>query len=178
MNNNDFKPFLIYSAGVLPYSIDLNNDVHFLLGKDFDNKWSDFGGRCEANDQSNIINTAGREFWEESLGVIFDINYIKKILKKRRYVESKTYMGYPYYMFLVKIPHKTDYKQYFKTTRMFINNINNIDRKYKEKVDIRWFTLDAIDNHKGYFTIKNCFFKTFVDNKDNILNIIRTHQPN
>ena len=162
---------IIYSAGVLPYCINNNGTILFLLGKDYDNKWSDFGGRCEIIDKGDKSLTASREYWEETLGCICDLNYSKKIVKKSKHVESKTYMGYPYYMYLVRISHREDFKNYFKSTRQFINNIN-VDRKYKEKMDIRWFTIDAITNHRGFFTLKNTFATTITNNKDDILYII------
>ena len=85
-------------------------------------------------------------------------------------------MGYPYYMYLVKIPYKEEYKSYFKCTRNFIST-TNIDRKYKEKIDIRWFSIDAINNHRGFFTIKSAFNNTFSENKDKIVEIInKTYQ--
>lgn len=167
MNNN----YLIYSAGVLPYSVKYDGTIFFLLGKDYENKWSDFGGRCEAVDKSDPSGTASREFWEETLGSIYDINYIRKIIKKCKCIESKTYLGYPYYMYLLKIPYKEDYKNNFRNTRSFINNIT-IDRKYKEKIDIRWFSLDAINNHKGFFTMKNVFLTTIEGNKKKIEEIV------
>ena len=81
MNNEINKNVVIYSAGILPYSVTSNGSVYFLLGKDYENKWSDFGGRCEASDKSDISVTASREFWEETLGCIFDLSYSKKIIK-------------------------------------------------------------------------------------------------
>ena len=56
-----------YSAGILPYTFDQDGKCFFLLGKDNDNDWSDFGGRCEYTDKNNEINTACREFYEESI---------------------------------------------------------------------------------------------------------------
>ena len=166
MNN-----LILYSAGVLPYSVSYDNTIYFLLGKDFENKWSDFGGRCEASDNSDIIVTASREYWEESVGCISDLNYTKKILKKCKYIESKTTLGYPYYMFLLRIPHKEEYKYYFRSTRNFLEKIN-IDRKYKEKLDIRWFSSNNIIDHKGFMVLKNNFSNTFINNYDAILKII------
>lgn len=173
MNNELYKNLVIYSAGVLPYSFSNTGDIYFLLGKDYENKWSDFGGRCEAADKSDITVTASREFWEETLGCIYDISYVKKVIKKCDLIESKTHMGYPYYMYLMKIPYKEEYKSYFKSTRTFINGAN-VDRKYKEKIDIRWFSIDAIDNHRGFFTIKNAFNTTFINNKSKITELIKS----
>ena len=41
-----------YSAGVLPYAIDAGGNLVFLLGKDKDGNWSDFGGRSEQTELS------------------------------------------------------------------------------------------------------------------------------
>lgn len=164
----------LYSAGVLPYSISYDNTIYFLLGKDYENKWSDFGGRCEAADNSDVALTAAREYWEESVGCISDIHYIKKCLRKCKYVESKTTLGYPYYMFLLKIPFKEEYKYYFRSTRNFIEKIN-VDRKYKEKLDIRWFSINNILDHKGFMILKNNFNNTFINKYEEILQIIYDH---
>ena len=62
-----------YSAGVLPYTFDQNGKCFFLLGKDNENDWSDFGGRCEFRDHNDPLNTASREFYEETLGAVTSI---------------------------------------------------------------------------------------------------------
>ena len=71
----------IYSAGVLPYTIH-KDTIYFLLGRDSENKWSDFGGRVEPKDKGDYDVTAAREFYEETLGSVYDYDYTKKILKK------------------------------------------------------------------------------------------------
>ena len=38
---------IIYAAGILFYSKTIDQTPYFLLGKDFENRWSNFGGRCE-----------------------------------------------------------------------------------------------------------------------------------
>ena len=62
-----------YSAGVLPYTFDQQGKCLFMLGKDIDGDWSDFGGRCEFSDKNEPLNTASREFFEETLGAIMSI---------------------------------------------------------------------------------------------------------
>ena len=44
-----------YSAGILPYTFDQQGTCLFLLGKDNDNDWSDFGGRCEFKDKNSMM---------------------------------------------------------------------------------------------------------------------------
>lgn len=168
---------VIYSAGVLPYVVSETGNILFLLGKDYDNKWSDFGGRCEAVDKGDSIYTAARECWEETLGCIYELKQLKILLKKSKLIESKTQSGYPYYMYLLKIPYKNEYKLNFKSTRNFINNII-IDRKFKEKTDIRWFSLDALKNHQGFFPMRPVFKVTIDSNIDTILQIIKIENKN
>ena len=62
-----------YSAGILPYTFDQKGSCIFLLGKDLDGDWSDFGGRCEYIDKNDEKNTASREFFEETLGAVLSV---------------------------------------------------------------------------------------------------------
>ena len=79
-----------YSAGVLPYTFDQTGKCFFLLGKDNDNDWSDFGGRCEFKDKSEPLNTATREFYEETLGAVLTVQEcINKINAKQKFVKIK-----------------------------------------------------------------------------------------
>lgn len=174
MNNID-----IYSAGVLPYSIK-DNTIYFLLGRDSDGKWSDFGGHCEANDKNSHPTTASREFFEESLGCIYDLEFTKKILKYKKcpLIISKTNSGYPYYMYLIKISHNNIYRDKFLSTKNFINNsvIKFIDKKYLEKHDVRWFSIDTLYHcveNKSMITLRNNFSNTIKNN--NLLDLINFH---
>jgi hypothetical protein len=56
---------LNYAAGIIPYVIDCEQEISFLLGYE-NNKWSGFVGKYENCDNLNIINTAVREFNEET----------------------------------------------------------------------------------------------------------------
>jgi predicted NUDIX family NTP pyrophosphohydrolase len=62
-----------YSAGILPYTYNQQGQCLFLLGKDYEGDWSDFGGKCEFKDSNEPENTACREFYEETLGAVIDI---------------------------------------------------------------------------------------------------------
>lgn len=168
----------IYSAGILPYSIYLGT-IYFLLGRDNDNKWSDFGGRLEYKDKYEHENTASREFFEETLGCIYDFDYCKKILKHKKCpkIVSKTGLGHPYYMYLLKLNYNEDYRQKFTSTKNFINYaIYNVDKKYTEKNDIRWVSLETIEysiQNKNMLIMRNVFANSFKHNKEFILkNII------
>ena len=83
----------IYSAGILPYTI-YKGTIYLLLGRDSDNKWSDFGGRVEPKDRSDYETTASREFFEETLGSVYDYDHVKKLLKKCHKIVSKTSSGH------------------------------------------------------------------------------------
>jgi len=161
----------IYSAGILPYSI-YNGTTYFLLGRDYDNKWSDFGGRVEPKDRSDIESTAAREFFEETLGSIYDYEYIKKTLRYKKFPKtvSKTGAGYPYYMYLVKLSYNNIYRIKFNSTKNFISNtITSIDKKYLEKNDMRWVSLETIQHSiedKSLISLRNVFSATFKNNYD------------
>ncbi len=123
-DNGFFKP--VYSAGVLPFYIK-NKIIYFLLGKDNENKWSDFGGRSETNDCGRWDVTAAREFYEESIGAIMDIpSILSKIQSKNSLrIKSNTMNGSPYYMHLVKVPYKESYRNNFQCILSFIKYIKS-----------------------------------------------------
>jgi hypothetical protein len=157
----------IYSSGVLPYCKCYDGNVYFLLGRDYDNKWSDFGGRSELKDKGEIEATASREFWEESLGCIDDFETIRVTLKYKKIpmITSKTQAGYPYYMYLLKVPYSMNYRQNFTTTRNFISK-TDIDKKYLEKYDVRWVSLDTLKytiNVKSMISLRSIFQATITN---------------
>lgn len=166
----------IYSAGVLIYTVYKDN-IYFLLGRDIDNKWSDFGGRVEPKDKGEYESTAAREFFEETLGSIYDYDYSKKIIKKCSKIVSKTGSGHNYYMFLLKIQYTELIRIKFLSTKNFINNIvTSIDKKYIEKNDIRWVSLETIEHSlegKSLITLRNIFLNTYKNHKNDIDKIIK-----
>lgn len=144
----------VYSAGILPFQVDENHQIYFLLGKDNDGCWSDFGGKCEPKDQNIILDTAAREFYEESLGCILPLTTIRKMLNFENnfeLVKSSSMVGIPYYMFIVRIPmlpNDTSLDR-FKKTFEFIQYMNQDDKAkipyaYLEKVEIGWVSLDTL----------------------------------
>lgn len=143
----------IYSAGILPFQVDENHQIYFLLGKDSDGCWSDFGGKCEPKDQNVILETAAREFFEESLGAILSQHTARKMLNHEsnyELVKSSSMSGIPYYMFILRIPMIPDVsKDRFRKTFDFLTYMNQ-DEKTKihyaflEKVDIGWISLETL----------------------------------
>ncbi len=53
------------SAGILPYYYNKKGVAYFLIGKEPNGVWADFGGGAEQNDQ-DVLETAAREFSEET----------------------------------------------------------------------------------------------------------------
>ena len=72
---------ILYASGVLFYSKSVDNTIYFLLGKDIDSKWSDFGGGCELSDKGDTEITATREAWEETLGAVYDYDVLRQVIK-------------------------------------------------------------------------------------------------
>jgi len=175
-----------YSAGILPYSYDPDGNCLFLLGKDYSGDWSDFGGRCEHIDNNNEINTASREFYEETLGsVITNTECIHK-LKNGNPVKiiSKTLNGSPYYMYLLYIDYE-NYSDIFNKMLNFIKynsskNNNFINKsiinesKLVEKISIKWISIDTIIASIGnikpsFIPLREVFLNTLKLSKDQIL---------
>jgi ribosomal protein S17E len=140
----------IYSAGILPYTI-YKGTTYLLLGRDSDNKWSDFGGRVEPKDRCDYEITASREFFEETLGSVYDFDHTRKLIKKCPKIVSKTSAGHSYYMYLLKIQYT--------------------DKKYVEKNDIRWVSIETVEHSiegKSLISLRSVFSNTFKNFKNEI----------
>ena len=169
---------LIYSAGVLFYSKSIDQTPYFLLGKDWDNKWSNFGGRCELSDKSDHEITALREAWEETLGCVYDYDQFKNVFKGKSShpcINCKTPSGTPYYLYIIKIPFSNNYRDRFLSTKKFISNIN-IDKKFSEINDVKWVSFDTIkyniDSKRSFIKLRSIFEKTIKDNIEFIDEVI------
>ena len=166
---------ILYASGILYYSRSIDLTLYFLLGRDHDNKWSNFGGGCELSDKSDYEITAAREAWEETLGAVYEYEHIKNIIKNKgvKHIVSKTPSGRPYYMFIVKIPFTTTYRDKFMSTKKFISNIP-VDRKFLEINDIKWVSIDtikySIENRKSFIKLRSVFEQSLSASIDEILN--------
>ena len=148
----------IYSAGILPFYVK-NDTIHFLLGKDYEGKWSDFGGRSEIQDRRRWDATASREFYEESIGSIMDTpSMLGKLQYQKNFVriDGKTLNGSPYFMYVVRIPYKELYRQNFQSTLSFIKYAKR-DKKRYSNILIIVMTLFMIIN-----TWKNWTFSGYL----------------
>ena len=169
---------IIYGAGILFYCKSLDNTPYFFLGKDRDQKWSNFGGRSELSDRSDPENTAARETWEESLGVVGEIHDIKRLIRGSRCILSTTPSGHKYYMYIVKIPFTTMYRTNFSNTKKFLSNIL-VDKKFLEILDVKLMSLETIQysiditNKKTFVKLRSIFEQTFINNFEEICTIVK-----
>ena len=170
-----------YSAGILPYTFDQTGKCFFLLGKDNENDWSDFGGRCEFKDNGDPLNTATREFYEETLGSVLTITEcIDKININPVKIISKTLNGSPYYMYLMYV----DYLNYSDT----FNKISHFLRyqfdkqemnKLIEKNTIRWVSIDTIflcleNNQRNTpISLRGVFYSTLLNSREQLQFLIK-----
>ena len=169
---------IIYGAGILFYCKSIDNTPYFFLGKDRDNKWSNFGGRSELSDRSDPENTAARETWEETLGVVGDIHEIKRLVRGSSCILSTTPSGHRYYMYVVKLPFTTLYKEKFSNTKRFLSNIP-VDKKFLEIIDVKLLSLETIqysadtENKRTFIKLRSIFEQTFQNNYNEILSIVK-----
>jgi hypothetical protein len=177
-----------YSAGVLPYSFDQNGKCMFLLGKDNENDWSDFGGRCEFKDYNDPISTASREFYEETLGSVMSISEISLKINQPNCVKviSKTLNQSPYYMYLVYIDY-LNYTETFNKTLNFVKYHYSQEKKMTAKIieknGIRWVNMDTLlhcmENEIGsqltqILPLRPIFLKTLINCKEELMFLIKT----
>ena len=163
----------VYSAGVLLYMLQ-DNTLYFLLGKDCKyDSWSDFGGKTDDKDRRDPLKTASREFYEETCGVVFSMSKLFSILlKEGNVLECKSYKKNQYFMVLLKLPDKYIDKRdtivdNFKYQNILINSKpSEVMRSFKEKSELRWFTLDEITNNK--VKIRGVFLYSLMQNLDKI----------
>jgi len=134
------------SAGILPISRNDNGEVVFLIGKDSrDNVFSDFGGKSEKVDNGDPINTAIREFYEETLGVMcnspYDIKFRVKNMSIMLMGETKNKNQYR--MFVLEVPFVKNINSQFKKVMNFMK-YKNIGTNLIEKSELVWVTFNEL----------------------------------
>lgn len=142
---------MVYASGVLPVSRvpasdrDPSSDrVVFLVGKDIrDGTWSDFGGKVERPDRGPT-DTAAREFFEESLGVVASQWAVQQRMHPSNCVAlpGTTQNGHPYYMYLLEVPYSPHVRQHFLKTRDFLQAKGYVS--CIEKTDVAWVDLAGL----------------------------------
>lgn len=135
---------LSYAAGILPYTF-YDSKVYVLLGKDVrDNFWSDFGGKNEIQDENKPINTAMREFYEETCGIIMDIKSLKnRMCNDPCVLQSLTQNGKSYYMYAMEIPYNSTYRGIYRKLLVYMKHIRMFKKRI-EKTDIRWVSAENV----------------------------------
>lgn len=131
-----------YASGILPMTW-LGSQPYFLIGQDIrDGNWSDFGGKCERVDKGDVLNTAVREFTEESYGQIVDGKILRQRLGPNNTVmlRSLTQNKHAYYMFIAEFPYMPHLRFTFRNTLQFFKS-GNMSRLFIEKTDVKWVTL-------------------------------------
>jgi len=141
----------MFAAGVLPFAYEpKTGEVLFLLGKERrDFSFSDFGGKAEKMDKTNPIETAVREFVEETYGLVCQNAFaLKNRLQSKNAVllHSRTLNNHPYYMYVVEIDFQSHLRCYFKRTVEFLKSKGLL--KHVEKVDVGWFSLSDLNGIK------------------------------
>jgi len=161
----------MYSAGVLLYYTK-GDEKHFLLGSDSKyDCWSDFGGKVEYVDENNPILTASREFYEETAGVVFSKSHMNQLLQTSSHqLNCTSYKKRRYYMYLVEcdVSEISDIiSSQFVIQQSLISSLDTHDMsKYREKKQIKTFTLDDILSNEPMF--RPVFFSSVLKNKDAI----------
>jgi hypothetical protein len=164
---------MVASAGILPMSRDDRGDVVFLVGKDLrDGVFSDFGGKTEAVDQNDPVNTATREFYEETLGSLCNSPYD---IRQRVRELSVCLFGFTknqhvYRMYVMEVPFCAEIPARFKKMMNFLK-YKNIGSNYIEKTELVWCTLDEL--------IRIPKRKVFTDTVNSNMNALRriAHEP-
>lgn len=138
-------------AGILPLAIN-NNTVYFLLGKEYyDKKWSDFGGSRDSKTETTF-ETAIREGYEELDGFLGTKSKVKQMVKDN-YITKISKHDNTYHTYVFKIQFDPLLPEYFNNHHKFMQRHfpDKIDKKgFFEKSDIKWFTLDDLNNTKKY----------------------------
>lgn len=168
-NNN--RNWLKYSAGILPVAIDHDGHIMFLVGRDKRREcWSDFGGHAENEDNSIPENTASREFYEETLGTIYNIQTMKSRLYNRhitRMFIDDTASDKTYFSYIMKIPYSKNIVDNFKKFYEFLKHINSPYRM--EMNATKWVSRETIfSDDNAFIPLRPVFKKSIQMNRKEI----------
>lgn len=155
-----------YAAGILPITW-YQDTALLLVGRDLrDDTYSDFGGKCEKTDRNDALNTAVREFYEETLGMVLPAKALRQRMTPQNSLclRSKTQNGHPYFMFVVEVPFMPHLRNAFQKTLNFLK-YRNLHKVYVEKTEVRWVTWDTL---MGTLP-KRCVFATTLDQHRDLL---------
>ena len=134
-----------YCAGTLPYAL-YNNSLYMLMGKSRRGKLVTFSGKNE--DLENPAQTASREMFEETCGVIMSEQEILKCINHpdSLTLRSQTPRGKSCYIIMFQIPYKKWYSVAFTRAQDTLKSIVPASdaNKYSEMVDLKWVSVDSL----------------------------------
>lgn len=141
----------MHSAGVLIYSINPNTkEIMFLLGKERietewedSGKWASFGGGSKMGE--TVMETAIREFIEETMGFVMSQEAIVKAMKTALKINCRNNNK----QYIVKIPWDSDLpKRYNTHIKLVGKRVFNLRNGLYEKTKMEWFSLSKINREK------------------------------
>jgi len=171
-------------AGILIYK-KVNNEIFLLLGKEnlvlnhsgdlSGDLFSDFGGGKE-NDEQYPIDTACREYYEETMGAFHSVQEIKALIDKDHVYYNIKYKYYQYFIEMnvddITIKTYNKIRTYLNSCLKYVEGddgnkyqkLTCCPNGYIEKQEIRWFSInDILDKNE-------LFRKPFFNSLLNILN--------
>ena len=157
---------MLYASGILPVSRLPCGKVVFLIGKDVrDGTWSDFGGKVERGDRGCPLNTAAREFYEETLGCVASMWGLRQRMVPGNCIalKSVTQNGHPYWMYLVEVPYLPHVRAAFAKMVGFLG-YKRLDAQLVEKTDVTWVDFDGLLRVQ-----KRHVFKATVESHEHVL---------
>lgn len=165
-------------AGVLPWSINDEGKIVLLLGQEEKGNfkgagtWCGFGG--SRNEGENEVQTAAREFMEESMALIMNESEILNILEDPNNIQHTwSHQGARFIDFLVYIPYNEQLIDLFSRVRniMLIHNTTAEDNCLLEKTNIAWFDIHYVYKaaQKHGHVIRSEFANFLVNNYETIV---------
>ena len=152
------------ASSILPVSIH-KGKLYFLFGKenemeDSSKGFSDFGGGVEKNEK--IMDAAYREGSEELTGFLGDSKQIKDMIKKRGGTLDICHNDYHVHIF--RMEYDENLPLYYNQNHSFLWNRMNKKKLNEtslfEKIEIRWFSLSQMKQHRHLF---RGFYREIVD---------------
>ena len=149
----------IYAAGIVPY-IKSNNNIQFLLGYEkYNKKWSGFVGKYESSD-INIVNTAIREFNEETARVFEDhLEFVQQKIISGDCTLISDNSNKLIYIWFIQFPYEI---VNLNVSNQFLLNLNLMtDKHYKEKTSLKWFNIQDIHQNGILYKLKKAILNNY-----------------
>jgi len=139
----------IWAGGIITY----NENLEFLLGQErYNKKWSGFVGKFEPSDR-NIINTAIREFNEETAKIFeehLELIHTKIVTGDCKLVVDNN-NDKLIYIWFIKFPSEI----LIDIENKFLKNLKDMkDIHFQEKISLKWFTIQDIRKSKNEILYK------------------------